>query len=303
MRDRIVAPRPSTANRRPGLLETGGWSGRIAGAGGQRRRRTPRRKLLKLGREFDRLTDIRNAAIGRVSQTHDDAVRMTIPVPDSLRPKADDIKFGIQPLPLPGLSNVGNGYYGHFGMDDIRALDNPRGLYRWIQSQNDAMERSGFNAAERDFYIIDKQIGRIGDAISTMPALEQTENGLTCVVELISAAEENSRHAVDAAQKLSHQLRAALRIALQRPSASIWASPLTVGSRVFIRRHFPCTLNCIDQLHSAEQIWIDHDLPRVKGRPKCCTLGEINQEGSYDATSHCSARSASRPQFALRWSG
>ena len=54
----------------------------------------PDQKLLKLGREFDRLADIRNAAAGRMSQTYDDAVRMTIPVPDSLRPKADDIKFG-----------------------------------------------------------------------------------------------------------------------------------------------------------------------------------------------------------------
>jgi hypothetical protein len=50
----------------------------------------PDEKLLKLGREFDRLTVIRNAAVGRISQTYDDAVRMTIPVPDSLRPKADD---------------------------------------------------------------------------------------------------------------------------------------------------------------------------------------------------------------------
>jgi hypothetical protein len=133
----------------------------------------PDEKLLKLGREFDRLADIRNAAVGRMSQTYDDAVRMTIPVPDSLRPKADDTELGIKP---PGRSNVGNGYYGHCDMNDIRALNNPRAreivtdYNRWLQSHNDAKERSGLNAAERDFYVIDEQIGRVGDAISTTPA-------------------------------------------------------------------------------------------------------------------------------------
>lgn len=48
-------------------------------------------------------------------------------------------------------------------MDDIRALDNPRereivtDYNRWLQSENNSMERSGFNAAERDFDVIDKQ--------------------------------------------------------------------------------------------------------------------------------------------------
>ena len=61
-------------------------------------------------------------------------------------------------------------------MDAIKVLDNSRAREivtdydRWLQSKNDAMELSGFNAVERDFGVVDKQIGRIGDAISTTAA-------------------------------------------------------------------------------------------------------------------------------------
>ena len=170
----------------------------------------PDEKLLKLGREFDRLADIRNAAVGRISQTYDDAVRMTIPVPDSLRPKADDIKFGIKP---PGRSNVGDGCYGHCDMNDIRALNNPRAreivtdYNRWLQSHDDAMERSGLNAAERDFYVIDEQIGRIGDIISTTPA--HTMDGMKVkarVVYCYALGEINQEGSYDATSSVLRDL-------------------------------------------------------------------------------------------------
>jgi hypothetical protein len=135
---------------------------------------------------------------------------MTIPVPDSLRPKADDIKFGIKP---PGRSNVGDGYYGHFGMDDIRALDNPRAreivtdYNRWLQSENNSMERSGFNAAERDFDVIDKQIDRIGQAIST--TLAHTVDGMKVkarVVYCYMLAEIDQEGSYDATSSILRDL-------------------------------------------------------------------------------------------------